>query len=272
MAVLPFDPETVAKSAMARASSKPDARQPLYRTPPRREPYPIEALLGLQHVAKAMQHATQAPIELVANSLLGATSLVAMPHYDVRLLPPPHEAVALSLFLLSIAESGERKTTIDKMVLRPIELQQTDWRRRYQENNYKKLADIKAWKARSKRLEQVYRDNLDAMTAAIVELGPEPTMPMSPQLLLGDATTEAISQHLALRPWGGLFSSEGGTLLGNSSWTDDRIIQTGGQYQSAMGWSHRRPQPGVNRRGVSVRTALGHAPDDPSRHLRPVVW
>ena len=35
---------------------------------------------------------------------------------------------------------------------------------------------------------------------------------------------------------GGIFSAEAGVLIGNTSWSDDRIIHTAGAAQSTMGW------------------------------------
>ena len=61
---------------------------------------------------------TQAPAALVASSALAAASLAVQTKFDVKrlngLVSP------CSLFFITFAESGERKTTVDQMFLRPF--------------------------------------------------------------------------------------------------------------------------------------------------------
>lgn len=76
------------------------------------EPYPLDALPPTVRAAvEEVQRFTKAPIPLVASSALAALSLAIQAHVDVK------RAEKLSgptgLFLLIIADSGERKTTND---------------------------------------------------------------------------------------------------------------------------------------------------------------
>ena len=83
------------------------------------EPYPVEALPGVLRAAiLEVQAFVQAPTSLVAGSALAALSITAQGHVDVqraaKLVGPS------SLFLLTVADSGERKTTCDGLFLAAI--------------------------------------------------------------------------------------------------------------------------------------------------------
>ncbi|MGZ4993412.1 MAG: DUF3987 domain-containing protein, partial [Methylobacter sp.] len=76
------------------------------------EPYPIDALPDvIRAAAEEVAGFVKAPFPLVAGSALGALSLAIQAHCDIkraeRLTGP------IGLFMLSIADSGERKTTCD---------------------------------------------------------------------------------------------------------------------------------------------------------------
>ncbi len=76
------------------------------------EPYPRTALpLVIRQAVAEVSGFVQAPVALVAASALGAVSLACQGFVDIErartLLGPT------SLFLLSIASSGERKSTCD---------------------------------------------------------------------------------------------------------------------------------------------------------------
>jgi hypothetical protein len=55
------------------------------------------------------------------------------------------------------------------------------------------------------------------MRKLLDEVGPEPKPPPHPMLLVSDPTPQAIILHLAERPWGGVFTSEGGILIGGAA-------------------------------------------------------
>ena len=47
-------------------------------------------------------------------------------------------------------------------------------------------------------------------------------------VLVADPTPEALVMHLADgRPWGGLFTSEGGMLLGGAAFNDEARVRSG---------------------------------------------
>lgn len=89
--------------------------QPLAREIPPGETYPIKALGPLQEVVKAVHDMTQAPIGIGAQSALAVASLAAQGFADVETLGG---YTPCSLYCLTIAESGERKSSCDRLLMR----------------------------------------------------------------------------------------------------------------------------------------------------------
>lgn len=112
------------------------------------QPYPLEALPGtIRAAVEEVQAFVQAPVSLVASSALAALSLAVQTHWDIK------RAEKLTgptgLFLLTIADSGERKSTCDGFftkVIREYEAQQSELAKPLLKNH---LADLKAWEARA---------------------------------------------------------------------------------------------------------------------------
>src|SRR5690606_36138531 len=79
-------------------------------------PYPLAALGEmLGGAAKAIVEIVQVPAALAAQSVLAAAAMAAQPHANVLRAGQP---IPLSLFALTIAESGDRKTAADRLALR----------------------------------------------------------------------------------------------------------------------------------------------------------
>ena len=82
-------------------------------------PFPLWALPPT--IRAAVQESidvTQAPIPLVASSALAAASLAVQAKYDVQRLSGLESPC--SLYFMTFAESGERKTTVDGMFFAPF--------------------------------------------------------------------------------------------------------------------------------------------------------
>ena len=78
----------------------------------------MEALGDLQAAVEAIHEHTHAPLAICAQSVLGGLSLVLQGHADIRL--PTGSKRPLSLFLITIAESGARKSAVDGHALKSI--------------------------------------------------------------------------------------------------------------------------------------------------------
>ena len=111
-AAAPASPDTQAEPVKPMAMEP----EPLRATLPPAEAYPVEALGDiLGGAALALHESVKAPLALCCQSVLAAASLAAQAHYDIVL--PWGERKPLSLFLLTVGQSGERKSGIDDVGL-----------------------------------------------------------------------------------------------------------------------------------------------------------
>jgi hypothetical protein len=196
------------------------------------EPYPVDALPGKVGAAVLeVQAFVQAPLPLVACSALSALSVAVQAQIDIkradRLFGP------VSLFLLAIADSGERKTTVDGFFTAAIREWEAEEAQIAEPARQRHCADLAAWKAkREALLELIKRDAkkgsaTSAREAELRELEAEkPEPPRVPRLLLGDETPEHLARTLAKDwPSGGVISSEAGVVFGAHGMNHDSIMR-----------------------------------------------
>jgi hypothetical protein len=87
-----------------------EAPRPLRREPSPGEPFPVDALGDvLGGAARAIIDKMKCPDAIAAGSVLAAASLAIQAHADV-VLPATGRARPLSLFVTTVAASGERKS------------------------------------------------------------------------------------------------------------------------------------------------------------------
>ena len=203
-----------------------DAKRPLYRPLPPAPEFPIRALGPLRDPVEALQMRTQAPMAICAQSVLGAATLAVQAHRNVEL--PAAGVKPLTGLFASVAESGERKTTVDRIALAAVYRMEESWRETRQAEIASYINDRDAWKAAREGAVKKNRGDRAAIKAALDALGPEPKEPPAAMLLVSDPTPEALVLHLkASRPWAGLFTAEGGILLGGSAFNDETRMRTG---------------------------------------------
>lgn len=196
------------------------------------EPYPLDALPGtIRAAVEEVQGFTKAPMALIAASALGALSLAIQAHADVQRADKLAGPVAL--FLLTIADSGERKSTADGFfttALRDYEAQQAEAAKPAL-NDYK--ADLDAWSVKREGIKAKLRDLAkaekpsDRHEALLRQLEREkPLPPRVPKLLRGDETPENLAWVLC-REWpsGGVVSSEAGIVFGAHGMGKDSIMR-----------------------------------------------
>ncbi|WP_051849001.1 DUF3987 domain-containing protein [Thiomonas sp. FB-Cd] len=184
--------------------------------------YPLDALPArILAAVQEVQGFTRAPLPLVASAALSAVSVAVQGLHDIkradRLTGP------CSLFMLTIAESGERKTTADGFftkALRDFEAEQVE-AAKPAIKAYK--SEMAAWEAEKSGLQDAIRTaarngksaaDLAAKLRDLVNDEPQP--PRVPRLLYGDATPEALTWGLSKAwPTAAVISSEAGTVLGS---------------------------------------------------------
>jgi putative DNA primase/helicase len=194
--------------------------------------YPLDALPAtILAAVEEVAGFIKAPVPLVAGSALGALSLTAQAHADIkraeRLTGPS------GLFLLGIADSGERKTTCDSFftaAIRQYEAEQAELAGPLLKNY---AADMAAWNAEREGILSAVKDagKKEKPTAELAsrlrELEQDkPTEPRAPRLMLGDETPENLAWVLAKKwPAGGVVSSEAGVVFGAHGMGKDSVMR-----------------------------------------------
>jgi len=123
--------------------------QPLLREVPSGEPYPVAALGPLCAAVEAVQAAVQAPVALAAGSALASALLAVQGHADVETLGGPRP---LSLFLLTIAQSGERKSACYEPFLAVVRRKEKEDAHAHQEALDAWQDDLDLWKGERERI------------------------------------------------------------------------------------------------------------------------
>jgi hypothetical protein len=95
----------------------PEGPQPLVRETAPGAAYPVASLGPLRAAVEAVQGTTQAPMAIPAQSALAVASLAVQGFADVETLGGPRP---LSLYALTIARSGERKSACDAPLMAPL--------------------------------------------------------------------------------------------------------------------------------------------------------
>src|SRR5690349_4512555 len=153
---------------------------PLLPEPDEPTKFPSEVLNGLFGTStRAVHNATQAPLAMCAASVLAMAAVAVQGHRDVEL--PGAGRRPISLYLLSIAESGERKSSADRRVKAALELRQLELNEQYKSDLTSYARDKAAYesaKAEAIKSAKTYA----AKKAALEALGPEPESPINAQL------------------------------------------------------------------------------------------
>ena len=123
-----------------------------------RNPYPLDALPPIiQKAVIEVQEFVKAPLALVAASALSATSLACQGLASVErasgLVGP------CGLFFITIADSGERKSTCDKFFIDPIRAWETGEARRLEAEIKAFKAQYACWKAEVEGLESLIKSD-----------------------------------------------------------------------------------------------------------------
>lgn len=179
-----------------------------------------------QNAVNEVQINIKAPTDLIVMCALSAVSVAAQRLIKVRL--PVIGPVPTSLMMMIIANSGERKSTVEgrffagirdfeKELNNQVEADQKSWKIEYE-----------VWKTRvssyKKKVDACIRndESPEAAEAALKEqLSREPKRPDYIRFLYQDATSAALFRNLAESfPSAGLVSGEGGTVLGSDAFND----------------------------------------------------
>lgn len=172
------------------------------------KPFPVSALGPVAGPATAaIARKVAAPEAIAAGSVLSAISVSAQSLVDVVL---PHGSVApISLFIITAAESGDRKSATDAIVELPL--------KEYRQRQYRDYA------AASSEFESRRRHRGSTDTAA---------PPVVKALTVSKGTVEGLTKQLRHQSHIGLFSPDGGDFLAGHSLSAER-------RQSGIAWCVR---------------------------------
>ena len=202
--------------------------QPLLRPIPPGEPYPAGALGPLREAVEAAQRQTQAPIAIAGQSALAMASLAVQAHADVATLAG---TAPLSLFALTVARSGERKSTVDRLFMAGLREHEREAARAHRDDVASHADALAIWKCERERIladaKKGKGERQAAARADLDALGAEPRPPLAPNLTATEPTFEGLVKlYIAGQPALGLFSDEGAQFLGGHAMNADNRLKT----------------------------------------------
>ena len=213
--------------AETEAPPKPDAQQPIplvsARTP---EPeFPLLALgRELGAAAEAIADIVQCPRAIAGQSVLAAVAVAAQGFHNVVI---DDRRSPLSLNMLTVAGSGDRKSAADNIATQPIYEEQKALLEQYKEDFKDYKASKTAYDAELSKIKADKKTDFYGKKDAISRLGDEPTPPTYPRFLCAEPTLEGLQKsYIDGQPSQGLFSDEGGQFFGGHAMNPDTAMRS----------------------------------------------
>jgi len=172
--------------------------------------FPVDDLGdSLKDLVLDLNHVLQASLPICAQSVLSSLALVFQAHANVAindLIKFP-----LSNFFITIAGSGERKSTVENAVLFPIHKFQSEARKQYTQDLKKYKVDCLAY-------------GRDIKKGLILN---EPEKPIKPLIITEEPTYEGLVKNLEInRGCMGIFTDEGARFLNSYAMTNENLTKT----------------------------------------------
>ena len=205
-----------------------ESPRPLMREMPPADPFPVDALGDvLAPAARAIHDRVQAPMAIGAQSVLGTAALVTQAYANVELPIGGNRVKPISSYLITIAESGERKTEADFQASWAIRKYEESLREKHDAAMLSYTNDKIAWeKARDEAVKKA-KGNRAAIKLALDTLGPPPTPPLAPMLTSTEPTLEGLVKQFPTHwPSLGIYSSEGGQFIGGHGMNEENKLKT----------------------------------------------
>lgn len=191
-----------------------------------RKAYPLDALGELLgSAARDIAKCIMAPPELAAQSVLSIAAFAAQDKANVGI---DGRTYPLSLFALTVAESGDRKSACDRVASRPLEQWQREHAREHR-TALKKYHDEKdAYDAVRRKIASDGKKHKtqSEKVSALAALTP-PVRPTEPLVIAQEPTLEGLQRSFRLgRPSQALFNDEGGQFFGGHAMNKDNMLKT----------------------------------------------
>ena len=134
----------------------------------------------------------------------------------------------LSENFLAIGASGERKSTVDAIALKPVRDVERDLQTQYELELASFKNELAAWEHARKPTGKGGKDKT-GFIADLKAAGDEPTPPRKPIMLVSEPTPEGLVKLLAEgQPSVGLFSAEASTFIGGHGMSNESRLRTAG--------------------------------------------
>lgn len=187
------------------------------------EPYPIGALLELYPAARAIRDTVQVPDAVAGSSVLAAASLASQALANVETLGEP---APLSLFCLTVADSGDRKSSADAKALKAVEAYAEELEAEHRDAMKSYRSAFRLYEEMVAAIKKANKTDPAACAAAIEALV-EPEKPLAPTITVRNATMEGLIKSWKERRASlGLFTAEGGQFFGGHSMREEAATAT----------------------------------------------
>ena len=202
----------------------PPEPEPVIADAPEARPFPMAALGPLADVAELVARRTQTPEAIAGASALAIAALAVQGHANVRVVGGG--TAPCSLFLLTVALSGERKSTVDKMLSGPLAEHEHEMAKEYGKAMRGHIVAERAHKQKMHGAEALVRKG-EAGAEALEAVGPAPLPPLRPERTVSEPTFEGMTKLYAEgNPSLGLLSDEGGQFLGGHAMNSENKQKT----------------------------------------------
>lgn len=181
----------------------------------------------LHSVIWAIQERSQAPYVLCAQSVLAAITLSVQHLADVAIPGIGGDGARrpISNYFMTIAKSGERKSSVDRLVLEEIEQHQLGLADGY-------LQAKRKYQAQFYQYEQLEREKIQT-GQDLDEIGDAPKEPREPLMLVKEPTQEGLFRSLKKGQLSqGLFNDEGGSFIGGYGMSKDHRMRTAATFNA----------------------------------------
>lgn len=177
-----------------------------------------------------IESCTQSPPELIASAVLSALSLGCQSLINVKI----HDTIIspVSLYSFVIAESGERKTTVDNLVFKPFHEHDRGVLLQYEEQKKEHEVRFKIWHQKENALlkcinkstmKGLRTDDFSRQLEALYTEKPEP--PKARRYIYNNTTPEALQRAMYIHsPQTGLITDEGANILNRQTMSDFGFI------------------------------------------------
>jgi len=210
------------------ANNDIEAPGPLFRPIPEGQPFPLAALGSvLEPAARAIIDIVQCPEGLAGQSVLAVASLAVQACANV-IIPATGQQKPTSLFLMSVAASGERKSAADREALSPVNAWEAVLNDKYTASMVSYQNSKDAWDAvRQELISKQKKQGFSAANSALGSYDKEPEKPLLPIIVCPEPTIEGLLKLFIVgQPSMGIFSDEGGAFINGHGMSEENRLKS----------------------------------------------